>query len=319
MNTRQAAKEELTLPQIMSRFPDEKSAIEYFEGIRWANGVVCPHCKNNDQAKIWSIKASEEKKIRVGLRQCGVCKKQFRVTIGSIFEDSHIPLNIWLIAWYLICGAKKGMSALQLKRHLGLGSYKTAWFMVHRIRKTMQDDIFSTKLSGTVEVDETYIGGRQKSGRSGFSTNKSTVVTAVERGGQKRSVVMQKVTGTNLKQFVKENVMICSTVCTDDNNQYRGLEPKFTHKVVKHSAKEFARKEKGFNVHTNTVEGSFSLLKRGIVGSFHHVSRKHLPLYCAEFDFRWNHRKSTDGERTVAALARCGGKRLTMRGLIDGR
>ncbi len=151
MNTKLPPSDDITLPEIFRRFPDEKSAIEYFESIRWANGVVCPHCGNGDQAKVWTIKPNGEKKVRHGLRQCAVCKKQFRVTVGTIFEDSHIPLNLWLVAWYLICGAKKGMSAKQLQRHLGLGSYKSAWFMAHRIRHAMQDPVFNKQLSGTVE------------------------------------------------------------------------------------------------------------------------------------------------------------------------
>ena len=322
MNTKLPPSEDITLPEIFRRFPDEKSAIEYFESIRWADGVACPHCGNKDEAKMWNIAANDEKKIRHGLRQCAVCKKQFRVTVGTIFEDSHVPLNLWLVAWYLICGAKKGMSALQLKRHLwgdNKGSYKTAWFMAHRIRHAMKDESFSTKLTGIVEADETYVGGKQRSGHKGYSTNKTPVVTVVERGGQKRSVAIHghtsssKVTGKTLQNFVIQNVESSSVLVTDENPGYRHMKHVYDHRGVKHGAKEYARKEKDMVVHTNTVESSFSLLKRGIIGSFHHVSRKHLPLYAAEFDFRWNHRKSTDGERTVAALRKADGKRLRLK------
>jgi len=183
MNTKLPPSDDITLPEIMRRFPDEKSAIEYFESIRWTNGVTCPHCENNDQEKFWKIEADAKKKIRVGLRQCAVCKKQFRVTVGTIFEDSHVPLNLWLIAWYLICGAKKGMSAMQLKRHLWgdkKGSYKTAWFMAHRIRHAMKDPIFSNQLSGTVEVDECYYGPKTH-GKGFKSSKKSAVVALVHR------------------------------------------------------------------------------------------------------------------------------------------
>lgn len=274
------------------------------------------HCGNNDQAKIWSIKANGEKKVRHGLRQCAICKKQFRVTVGTIFEDSHIPLNVWLAAWYLICGAKKGMSALQLKRHLwgdNKGSYKTAWFMAHRIRHAMQDKVFTEKLSGVVEVDETYVGGKAIGrGYQRRMENKTPVVTMVERGGKKRSVVIERVSGKTITPLIVKNVANNAVLVTDESSAYNNMHHVYDHREVKHMAKEYARKEKGIVVHTNTVEGSFALLKRGIVGSFHHVSRKHLPLYIAEFDFRWNHRKATDGERTVTGLRKAEGKRLTM-------
>lgn len=306
----------MTLQQIVKDYPDEKSAIAFFESIRWPAGVECPHCKS--MKKFYEISGK-----RAGLKQCAACKKQFRVTVGTIFEDSHIPLNTWLIAWFLMCGAKKGMSALQLKRHLWgdkKGSYKTAWFMAHRIRHTM-GQLFGNKLSGVVEADETYIGGYQKSGRKGKSTNKSTVVTVVERGGSKRSVVLPASPSGNVSKkaiadFVLENVEPHSTLMTDESNAYRHMRHVYKHHGVKHTSGEYARNEGGMNVNTNTVEGSFSLLKRGIVGSFHHISKKHLPLYLAEFDYRWNTRKATDGERTVEALGKTGGKRLTMRGLV---
>ncbi len=324
MNTKLPPSESISLPQIMRRFPDEKSAIEYFESIRWFNGVVCPHCGNDAQEKFWKIEAKKENKIRHGLRQCAVCKKQFRVTLGTIFEDSHIPLNLWLIAWYLMCGAKKGMSAKQMQRHLGIGSYKTAWFMCHRIRHAMHDPIFEGKLTGDVEVDETYVGGKGKRSynpktlvlKTGYE-NKIGVVSMVERNGSKRSFVPDKLTAKNLREAVIEHVSTEARVHTDDSNFYPRLKDTHEHYSVNHSKKQYAVKLKsGVNVTTNTVESSFSLLKRGVMGSFHHISRKHLPLYLAEFDFRWNHRKTTDGERTVAGLRKAEGKRLTMKPLV---
>ena len=305
---------ELNLQEIMRRFPDEKSALDYFETIRWPSGMACPHC--DSKRKFYIISGA-----RSGLKQCADCKKQFRATVGTIFEGSHIPLHKWLVAWFLLCGAKKGMSALQLKRRLWgdkKGSYKTAWFMAHRIRHAMQE-ISNQKLAGTVEVDETYVGGKNiGKGWKRKMENKTPVVSIVERGGKKRSVVIKgHVTGKNLKQAIRDNVLICSDVITDDYMGYRGIEPKYTHRQVKHMAKEFARKEKDLTVHTNTVESSFGLLKRGIIGSFHHISRKHLPLYLNEFDYRWNTRKQTDGERTLGALGRTHGKRLTMRQLVQ--
>lgn len=303
---------EITVPKLMRHFPDEASAIEYFERIRWAKGIVCPHCGNKDQGKFWKIEANAEKKIRPGLRQCAECKKQFRVTVGTIFEDSHFPLNLWLIAWYLMCGAKKGISAKQLQRHLGIGSYKCAWHMAHRIRHAMADPVFEGKLTGTVEVDECYIGGKNLGkGCMHSLDNKTPVVSLVQRGGQKRSVIVPKVTAKNLRAAVIEHVAAGSVVHTDEHRGYKNLKDKFQHGSVNHARYEYVRKFKdGRTITTNEVESSFALLKRGVMGSFHHVSKKHLPRYLAEFDFRWNHRKSTDGQRTVAALKKAEGKRL---------
>jgi transposase-like protein len=309
---------DLTLDEIQSRFGTDESARQYLEEIRWLNGVVCPHCKNADQKRIWEIQPNEAAKIRAGLYQCAECKKQFTVTVGTIFEDSHIPLRKWLVAWYLLCSSKKGISSLQIQRMLGLGSYRTALFMMHRIRYALSHPSFTGMLSGVVEMDETYVGGKATgSGKRGrpVGGNKTCVVSLVERGGNARSMVMDRVTARNLHQAIREHVEVGSIVCTDDFNVYRSMPKIFTHKPVKHSAKEYARKEGNFTVHTNTVESKFSLLKRGIIGTFHQVSKKHLPLYLAEFDHRFNHRKSTDGERTVSALKMAEGKRLTLKPL----
>jgi transposase-like protein len=311
---------DLTLIKIIDQFPTDDAAREHLEGIRWKEGIVCPHCKCSDQSKFSGIAANPKKKVRAGLRWCAACQKQFTVTVGTIFEDSHIPLRKWLIAWYLICSSKKGISSLQLQRNLELGSYRTALFMTHRIRYALKDPSFSEKLSGTIEVDECYIGGKPRLGDkrnelSGYrsDSNKIPVVSLLERGGQVRSRVMRHVTGKNLKQVIKDNVMICSEVHTDDHFGYRGLAPKFNHHVVKHSAKEYVRREKNRLVTTNGVEGFFSLLKRGVIGTFHHISEQHLPLYLAEFDHRHNCREMTDGERTVNGLQKVEGKRLTYR------
>jgi transposase-like protein len=184
--------------------------------------------------------------------------------------------------------------------------------MSHRIRHAMQDPTFSKQLLGTVEVDETYVGGKNiGKGHAATYDNKTPVVALVERGGNVRSMVMTDVTGDNLKAAVREHVMLWSHVYTDERGGYVGLDTRFEHKAVKHAVKEYARREGNIVVHTNTVEGFFSLLKRGVIGSFHHVSRKHLPLYLAEFDFRYNTRKDSDGKRTVEALGKTQGKRLT--------
>lgn len=308
--------ENLTLKGIQERFSTDEAARNYLEEIRWPNGVVCPHCKNADQAKFYTIKASAVAKVRAGLRQCAECKKQFTVTVGTIFEDSHIPLSKWLMAWYLLCSSKKGISSLQIKRMLwgeDKGSYRTALFMMHRIRFALKHPAFSNQLSGTIEMDETYVGGARHFGKGSGRKNKIPVVALVQRGGDMRSMVMERITSKNLNRAIREHVEVGSTVCTDDFVSYIKMPKIFTHKSVKHSAKEYARREGNFTVHTNSVEGSFSLLKRGIIGTFHQVSKKHLPLYLAEFDHRFNHRKTTDGERTVAALKLAEGKRLTLK------
>ena len=310
---------DLTLDEIQSRFGTDEKARQYLEEIRWPNGVVCPHCKNADQKRIWEIKSNEAAKIRAGLYQCAECKKQFTVTVGTIFEDSHIPLRKWLVAWYLLCSSKKGISSLQIQRMLGLGSYRTALFMMHRIRYALSHPAFTGMLKGVVEMDETYIGGKiSGKGTGGQTPNKTCVVSLVERGGKARSMVLDRVTAENLHSAIMQHVQDGSVVVTDDYFGYRNMPKIFTHKSVKHSAKEYVRREKNFTAHTNTVESKFSLLKRGIVGTFHQVSKKHLPLYLAEFYHRFNHRKSTDGERTVSALKCAEGKRLTLKPLKKG-
>jgi transposase-like protein len=305
--------EDLTLDEIQSRFGTDEAARAYLEEIRWGSGVVCPHCENADHKRIWEIKENRAKKIRAGLYHCAECNKQFTVTVGTIFEDSHIPLRKWLVAWYLLCSSKKGISSLQIQRMLGLGSYRTALFMMHRIRYALAQPEFTERLSGVVEVDETYIGGKVRGQGQGRKDNKTAVVSLVERGGKARSFVMERVTGENLQQAILENVSAATKVCTDDFHGYWNMPKIYTHRSVKHSKKEYVRKEGDFKVHTNTAESKFSLLKRGLIGTFHQVSKKHLPLYLAEFDHRFNHRKNTDGERTIAALKCADGKRLMYR------
>lgn len=308
MKTRRCCKDDLlSVPKLMEKFSTEESAIALLENILWPEGPQCPHCENKDAAKFWKVTASKTTGVRAGLRQCAVCKAKTRVTVGTIFEDSHIPLNKWLIAWYLICGAKKSMSALQLQGALGIGSYKTAWFMAHRIRHAMADPVLVKKLSGIVEADETLIGGKNKGkGHKATMQNKMPVVAIVERGGRIRSIAVERVTGNNLRKAIRENVEICSHVHTDHNPSYLALRPKFEHSAVKHCVGEYSRG----NVHVNTAECSFSLLKRGVIGTFHHIGKTHLPLYLAEFDFKFNHRRDTDSERTIAGLRKVSGKRM---------
>jgi len=193
--------DDLTLDEIMQRFATDADARLYWELIHWPNGPVCPHCKNNEAKSIWKIEANKKKKIREGLHQCGKCNKQFTSTIGTIFEDSHIPLRKWLVAFYLNSASKKGISSLQLQRILGLGSYRTALFMQHRIRHSLKETGFDSKLSGTVECDETYVGGKTRGQGRRFMGNKVPVVSLVERDGRVRSQVMNTSLARISKKF----------------------------------------------------------------------------------------------------------------------
>lgn len=301
---------DLTLDQIMQHFSTDERAREYLEAVRWPNGPRCPHCGNADTDRIYAIVANPEKKVRAGLRECAECHSQFTVTVGTIFEDSHVPLRKWLVAWYLLCSSKKGFSALQLQRSLGLGSYRTAWFMMHRIRYALRDPSFSGKLSGTVEADETYIGGTVHGMKRGYRGNKTPVVALVERGGRVRSMPMQHVTGKNLHKVLSEHVEPSAVLMTDDLAAYRKPGKAFAdHHAVNHSAGEYVRG----NAHTNTVEGYFSILKRGLDGIYHHIGKGYVPQYLGEFDFRYNTRKASDGERTRIGLSKVTGKRLMLR------
>jgi len=311
---------DLTLSQVMKRFGCESDAREYLEAVRWPNGVVCPHCKNSDPNKIWKIHANTAKKIRPGLYRCAECDKEFTVTVGTIFEDSHIPLSKWLVAWYLTVSSKKGISALQIQRSLGLGSYRTAWIMMHKIRHSMKDPAFSEPLDGVLEADETYVGGKP---RPQFDKSfppklirpikkKSPVVALVQRGGKVRTKVVSNVSQKNLKLFLGLNADPNSTMNTDQAPIYHPILRGFKrHDVVNHSRFEYARHNPDGTVSgVNSAESFFSLLKRGIVGAFHHVSPEHLHRYCDEFGFRWDFRKVTDGERMIEGLKRTEGKRL---------
>jgi transposase-like protein len=292
-------------------------AREQLEKLRWPNGPACPHCGGLNP---YSIKGKPDSKrpARKGVYKCKECRKQFTVTVGTIFEDSHIPLNKWLMAISLLCSSKKGISAHQLHRMLDM-TYKSAWFMAHRIRYAMEQPPLAEKLTGIVEVDETYIGGRprrtqrdiinNKSSKRGRGTKKIPVVALVQRNGIVKSQVMPRLTGKNLREFVYKNADKGCTIMTDEFGSYKVLRKDFNHQFVKHSMYEYVRG----NTHTNTIEGFFGLLKRGINGVYQHVSPKHLHRYLTEFDFRYNMRHIEDGARTHLAFAGIEGKRLLYR------
>jgi len=287
----------------------EDEARKILEDLRWPDGIQCPHCKSND---ITRIKAKSNK-VRDGLIQCNSCRGQFTVTVGTVMHRSHITLRQWVQAFHSICTHKKGISALQLQRNLGLVSYRSAWHLAHRIRLAMKIDPLASKLKGVVEVDETYIGGKPRKGsekkiKRGRGTEKFPVMALVERKGKIVSKPVEKVNAKTLKTAIREIVNKNSTILTDEWPSYRGIGKDFIggHKVVNHGNGEYVKN----NVSTNTAESYFALLKRGVHGSFHHVSKQHLSRYCDEFSFRWNHRKVNDGTRTEFAIKGIEGKRL---------
>jgi transposase-like protein len=300
----------------ISRF-DENQAREHLEKLRWPNGVACPHCGDTE---IYTLKgkATSKEPVRKGVYKCKGCRKQFTVTVGTLFEGSHIPLNKWLMTVSLMCSSKKGISSHQLHRMLEV-TYKSAWFMSHRIRYAMQQPELKNKLVGIVEVDETYVGGKPRRSkrdrtnclipRRGRGTKKAPVVALVQRNGIVKSQTMESITGKNLKEFIRNNVDNTSEIMTDDFKAYKTLRKEFKHQSVNHSIGQYVRG----NVHTNTIEGYFSLLKRGITGVFHHVSKKHLHRYLTEFDFRYNMRSIKDSDRTCAVIPGIEGKRLLYR------
>lgn len=295
-------KNELTAP----RFVDADKARDHLESLRWADGVVCPHC--GSKAEHYALKG---KSHRPGLWKCKDCREQFSVTVGTVFERSKIALNVWLLAVHLICASKKGMSSHQLHRMLGV-TYKTAWFMTHRIREAMTSE--GGMLGGggqAVEVDETYWGTSKEmpKGARGYE-HKMKVVSLVERDGNKVSYHMPKVTAATLRPVLEAKIAAKAKLMTDEASVYTFIGREFaSHGVINHSAKEYSRGD----VTTNTVESSFAILKRGLYGTFHHVGEQHLQRYANEFDFRWNNRKTTDAQRADACLSGIEGKRLTYR------
>lgn len=312
------------LSALAKHFSDENSARQLLEHMRWPSGVVCPRCGGDSPYKI-TPKASGKNPARQGLYKCRACRKQFSSTTGTIFESSHVAVSKWLLAIHLICASKKGLSAHQLHRMLGV-TYRAAWFMNHRLRHAMASEagVFPM-LSGVVEADETYIGGRRRigptnkedraklaTGRPGPNDKKLTpVVALVERKGRMAMFPVERVDGRTLQDAIRARVSPDTDMITDELHGYGGLVNGFkSHRTIKHSKKQYVSGD----VHTNTVEGIFSLLKRGIVGVFHHVSKGHLHRYCDEFTFRYNTRTAlgfTDSDRAAALMLSTEGKRLT--------
>jgi transposase-like protein len=292
-------------------FTDEDKARETLEAIRWPDGPYCPHCGNAEQEKIAKGLGNAH---RPGLYYCAACNGQFTVTIGTVMEDSKISLSKWLFAMHLMGASAKGMSALQLSRMLGI-TYKSAWFLCHRIREAMTPKIVGPigGESKVVESDETVFGGKAKNrAYAKKEPNKHTVMTLVERGGKSRSFHIANVKAKTLREKIVTTVSRKSHLMTDELASYEKVGTEFAnHGTVNHSADEYVRL--GGFVHVNTAECRFSLMKRAVFGTHHSISEAHLPRYLAEWDFKWNTRKMTDGERAATALKGIEGKRLTYR------
>jgi transposase-like protein len=307
---------DLTLIQIMQQFSTEEAAREYFEKLRWPTGAVCPHCGNCDAERIYKVTPNPSAKIRAGLYKCAECREAFTVTMGTVMEDSHIPLNKWLIAFYIMCASKTQVSALQLQRQLELGSYRSAWFLCHRIRFPLMDAAPSDLLRGTVEADETYIGGKVRGKGRRYVGNKTAVVSLVERDGRVRSQVVESVSGKEITKILKQHVAADANLNTDESPLYAKVGNEFaSHDKVNHSLEEYARHDvcTGRLATTNTAEGFFGNSKRSLDGTHHHISKKHTNLYFAELDYKYNTRKVTDGARTIGGIQRMEGKRLMLR------
>ena len=304
----------LAWSKLGGHFTDEDKAREYMEFLRWGNaGPVCPHCGGADP---YRLTPKEGSKTRKGVLKCRACRKQFTVTVGTVFEDSHVKLTKWVQAIYLIGASKKGISAHQIHRMLGV-TYRSAWFMAHRLRYAMTAAPLAAKLKGTVEIDEGYIGGKRKGGRGRTPADggrKAAVAVLVERDGRVRAMPMQRIDGATMERAIREHVEPGSKLMTDETNIYSSIRVKGHQRIagmerqsVNHGSGEFVRGD----VYTNTAEGFISLLKRGIVGTFHHIGKGHLGKYVSEFEFRYNARKVADKDRPVLIVAGAEGKRLT--------
>jgi len=294
-------------------FHDEAKATAHMEADRWPDGVSCPLCGSDNVHKMAGH-------TQAGMFLCNDCRDKFTVRTGTVFERSHIPLHKWLLALHLMAASKKGVSALQLQRMLGLGSYRTAWFMCHRVRAAMAPATKPGPLGGKgkiVEADETWIGGKEankhvskRKYKGTGGQGKQAVMALTERDGNSHSFRVAKVNGKTLRPVIVEHVSRKSSLMTDQGGQYFHVGKEFArHESVNHGADEYVRGD----AHTNTSECRFSLMKRAVFGVHHSISEAHLERYLAEWDFKWNTRNVKDGERAALALKGAEGKRLTYR------
>jgi transposase-like protein len=297
----------------------EDQAREYLESVRWPNGPMCPHCGNSEnQYRLGG------KRHRAGLLKCGKCRKQYTVTVGTLMNRSHIPLNVWVYAFHRLTSSRKGFSAHQLWKDLNLGSYRTAWKLFHKVRLAMRQEPLSGMLKGTIEADETFIGGKprgNKKPRPGrlskrgpapdFKDRKFPVVTVVQRGGEVFARAVDGVTSVNLRDTIMDSVDPSnSRLMTDERHAYRAIGREFAggHELVHHKLSQWVRRP---DIHIQTAESFHAGLQRAVRGTYHHVSRKHLPKYVGEAAYRWNVRKSPEEDRAEPAI------RNAMRNIAD--
>jgi transposase-like protein len=293
---------------------NETAAVEFLEKQRWADTPACPLCGDVD---VYRMMSGEQRNKDYRWR-CRGCREMFTVRTRTVFAETRLPLRVWVYAIWKACSSKKGISALQLSREMEI-THKSALFILRRIRHGL-GDVIAPRMKGTIEVDELYVGGKPRYkgvSKPGKGSDRTPVVGIVQRGGDVRFRMMERVTSMNIASFIAENADLSCRVITDEAPVYKFVGKHFEggHEVVTHSAKEYVRK--GTDVHSNTVEGVFSLIRRGMMGTFHSVSRKHLPNYLNEFQFRWNTRKMDDGQRVSAAIKAIDGKRLQYRESVE--
>ena len=273
----------MNLIELTKRFPSDDRCRELLERLRWPDGPECPRCKSRELAR-----------LNGKLLWCGKCDYQFGVTVGTVFHDSHLPMITWFAVTLLLCEAKKGMSACQIQRTLGIGSYKTAWYLCHRIRSAMTE-ADRKPLTGTVEMDECYLGGRAHGKRGRGAANKEVVIGIRQRKGELRFFHASDIRSGTLAKYIRENISEdVDVLMTDDLHLYKGaakhLRKLRKHKTIRHRLGRYVDGD----IHTNTVESAFSLLQRGVMGTWHRLSAKHLAAYLREMEFRFNRRKNPD-------------------------